>query len=614
MIRRTLVTTITLALAFGLRAQPVSRHQYLVVLSRSIQKSGLTALGATVDADLNDTLVVTIDDDHVELLRNCPGVRYLQRVITAGQRGEERQRNDESFRDSTLATMQHQAITDTVWGPGEYSYDAAGNVTSIGTGNTFWYDGSSRLVHAGVSGHTQDYAYDGFGNMTSMTTDAQPRSLTTTSSTNQLAANLYDVAGNVRTDDFGYQYVYDAFNMVQDKRQGLEIDIYDGSDERIGVLKSGQWTWTLRDESGKVLREYRTADSTPSAPALWLGDYVWRDGSLVAAQRVAEEGGARHFHLDHLGNPRLVTGVGGAQIAAHDFYPFGREITPMNQDTVAGMREDAFRFTGHERDWNSGTLSNNTDYLDYMHARYYNPNAGRFLSIDSGAAHLQEPQGWNRYTYTSNNPLKYSDPNGRAKLRFELTTSIPFKTVTVPSFSGLRTFHGDLGANTFRTRQTVVIETDQSTRTPGSSPIFGQKNEAGMTIEYNRKTGATIGTAVASSVGSASGEYANGSAIVRLTTDATNPMVTGAPAINNELTITTTKAGGVSVNGTLDGFPSVTLTMTNEHGQTFTVFQFDPRTVGNGPFSLFPWIGDQTVSARCTSADGGCEGSVEPKK
>jgi RHS repeat-associated protein len=416
---RSLIGILVLGMAVGASAETSRRSQYLVVLTRSIQKSGLTALGATIDADLDDTLVVTVDDDSVELLRNYPGVRYLQRVITPGQRDDRTPPGAElSAAAAFAAPSSHRATPlSSNWTSGTYLYDASGNVTSIGTANVYWYDKSSRLTHATVASHFQDFTYDGFGNMLSMTTDSQTRQLATSASTNRLNLNTYDVAGNVTIDDMGYHYVYDAFNMIQDKRQGAEIDIYDASDERLGALRGGKWTWTLRDESGKVLREYQSSDTTPSAAALWLGDYVWRDGSLAAAQRVAEEGGTRHFHLDHLGNPRLVTGANGAQIAQHDFYPFGREITPMNPDTTAGMREDAFRFTGHERDWSSGTLSDNTDYLDYMHARYYNPNAGRFLSIDPNMDNdtAYEPQKWNRYSYVTNNPLRYMDPTGETR-------------------------------------------------------------------------------------------------------------------------------------------------------------------------------------------------------
>src|SRR5207248_4994654 len=151
------------------------------------------------------------------------------------------------------------------------------SITGGSAGDTsYWYDQSSRLVHATIPapGHTQDFVYDGFGNMTSMTTDSESHALATTTATNRLSANVYDVVGNVTTDELAYQYVYDAFNMITDKRGGTEIDVYETSDERLGALRAGKRTWTLRAARDKVLREYQSADASVGAAALWLGDYI----------------------------------------------------------------------------------------------------------------------------------------------------------------------------------------------------------------------------------------------------------------------------------------------------------------------------------------------------
>ncbi|HVP43830.1 MAG TPA: RHS repeat-associated core domain-containing protein, partial [Terriglobales bacterium] len=65
-----------------------------------------------------------------------------------------------------------------------------------------------------------------------------------------------------------------------------------------------------------------------------------------------------------------------------------------------------YKFTGKERDVETG--------LDYFGARYYASTLGRFMQTDPKArsAHPLNPQSWNRYAYTLNNPLKYFDPDG----------------------------------------------------------------------------------------------------------------------------------------------------------------------------------------------------------
>jgi RHS repeat-associated protein len=62
--------------------------------------------------------------------------------------------------------------------------------------------------------------------------------------------------------------------------------------------------------------------------------------------------------------------------------------------------------TAKERD----TESN----LDYFGARYFSGAQGRFTSHDPllNSGHPANPQTWNRYTYTLNNPLRYTDPTG----------------------------------------------------------------------------------------------------------------------------------------------------------------------------------------------------------
>jgi RHS repeat-associated protein len=193
--------------------------------------------------------------------------------------------------------------------------------------------------------------------------------------------------------------------------------VYDASDERIGALNngSGSWKWTIRDTAGAVVREYESQNSA-SAPWVWVEDFVYDDRGAVGAERPFAEGGRLHFHRDHLGSVRLVTNHSGQAISRHDYAPFGAEITSLNQQADRGYtRQNTKAFTGHERDFNSGTAIQNTDYLDYMHARYYSASWGRFLSVDPVLDIKQatkSPQGWNRYAYVFNNPLRYTDPTG----------------------------------------------------------------------------------------------------------------------------------------------------------------------------------------------------------
>jgi RHS repeat-associated protein len=126
-----------------------------------------------------------------------------------------------------------------------------------------------------------------------------------------------------------------------------------------------------------------------------------------------EMGGRRHFHLDHLGSPRLITADNGQMVSYHDYYPFGDEHSPVSQEVSGGFdREEPMKFTGHERDYAGGEDGH---AIDDMHARYYSPTMGRFLSVDLVIGKTQQPQSWNRYAYVMNNPINRVDPTGLAE-------------------------------------------------------------------------------------------------------------------------------------------------------------------------------------------------------
>jgi RHS repeat-associated protein len=102
-----------------------------------------------------------------------------------------------------------------------------------------------------------------------------------------------------------------------------------------------------------------------------------------------------------------------------DYVPFGEEI-PRGMGGRSGCYGSLaspqypappdlqnVKFTGKERDNETG--------LDYFGARYFSGAQGRFTSPDPtlmSSQRISDPQQWNLYSYTRNNPLKYIDPDG----------------------------------------------------------------------------------------------------------------------------------------------------------------------------------------------------------
>lgn len=309
-----------------------------------------------------------------------------------------------------------------VWDSGAYSYDGAGNVKAIG-GSSFRYDAFGRLAFAslatGISGLggnvTQQYTYDSFGNLTQLAGSSPTFSLSVPADpvTNRLAGGVYDDAGNLRQWS-NHTYEVDAFNQIWRVRLGNAqewIHIYTADDERLfsylleGTSAGGTTTrYTLRDLDGKVLRQI-TYDRV-AGTFTFDSDYIYRGDRLLAAQT---PGLRYHYHPDHLGTPRQITGSGGIFVSYHQYLPYGQELTDPNQDA------ERMKFTGHERDFH---VPGSGDELDYMHARYYNPLLGRFLRVDPLAASGEalRPQSWNRFGYAGRNPMNLVDPDGRQEL------------------------------------------------------------------------------------------------------------------------------------------------------------------------------------------------------
>lgn len=84
------------------------------------------------------------------------------------------------------------------------------------------------------------------------------------------------------------------------------------------------------------------------------------------------------------------------------YEPYGR--------TASGVTP-TIGFTGHVNDADTG--------LVYMQQRYYDPVAGRFLSVDPVTTDANSGSSFNRFAYANNSPYKYLDRDGRGAITIE---------------------------------------------------------------------------------------------------------------------------------------------------------------------------------------------------
>jgi RHS repeat-associated protein len=215
----------------------------------------------------------------------------------------------------------------------------------------------------------------------------------------------YDPAGN-QTSIGSYtspsvassNFTFDAENRMTRANiggTGWMYYAYDGNGRRMMKVVGSTTTQFVYDAAGNLAAEYSTGTSAAT--------------------------GTQYLITDALGSTRMVLDASGAAMQRIDYLPFGEEIPAgyggRGSEYSAGSYPTSSqlvdqKFTGKERDAETG--------LDYFGARYFSGAQGRFASPDEVFAdqHPGDPQSWNLYAYSRNNPLRYADPNGHSVKSF----------------------------------------------------------------------------------------------------------------------------------------------------------------------------------------------------
>ena len=185
-----------------------------------------------------------------------------------------------------------------------------------------------------------------------------------------------------------YQYDDQGFRVRKTSKQFVADAVGPGGTTRIYELE-------YPCKYFGVEKQKDTAGNTIANTAYAVNN-IFLDGVRIAA--VVPTGHARYFHTDQVDSVHIVTNDSGGAVNRTEYLPFGETWF------TEGEKAYAPKFNSQELDRESG--------LYFMNARHQDPQLGRFETADTVIDGEYSTQGWNRYSYVHNNPVKYKDPTG----------------------------------------------------------------------------------------------------------------------------------------------------------------------------------------------------------
>jgi RHS repeat-associated protein len=271
--------------------------------------------------------------------------------------------------------------------------------------------------------YSETYGYDAVGNLTTLRHQAGgsgfTRTLTPRGDSNRLDTLLvggathqyhHDPSGNVIAEDTSRAFEWDHSNRMRAFREGpaeaaptvFAQYLYDSSGHRVKkiVRKAGAVvsTTVYVDTVFETHRNTRPSGAEEN-DAIHVAEADRRVAIIRVGPPLSDDPFATlvdgvMVHLaDHLNSSTVVTDGSGAFLSREEYTPFG-------ETSFGGFAKKRHRFTGKERDEESGLMCFGIRYLAPWLARWTSPDP-------SGAV-----DGLNLYQYVGGNPMALIDPTG----------------------------------------------------------------------------------------------------------------------------------------------------------------------------------------------------------
>lgn len=292
-----------------------------------------------------------------------------------------------------------------------FTYDSLGNLLSREDNlrnltENFNYDTLNRLT-AVAGPQAKSYTYNDLGNILDKSDvgsfiygGSKPHAVTSAGG----VTYTYDANGNMISDSSGRSITFDFFNRpIQVAKTGATASfIYDSADMLVKQTLVNASTTTTTLYIGELYEKVTTGSMTEH------NHYILAEGEKVAifTKRSDSTSNTYYMHKDHLGSTDVITDQAGGITDNLSYDPFGMRRNASTWLDQAGLtcQVTDYGYTGH--------LHLDDFGLIHMKSRIYDPKLGKFLSPDPVIQNVADMQMINRYSYCTNNPLKYIDPTG----------------------------------------------------------------------------------------------------------------------------------------------------------------------------------------------------------
>jgi len=321
----------------------------------------------------------------------------------------------------------------------------------------YTYDDLYRLTgetRTGTHAYTISYTYDNVGNRLTQNKDGQITTyvynnrdqLTTETTGTESTSHEYDASGRLihKTNNSGtttYSWLDNERMASVTSPTGTVTYEYNADGLKIKTDDGSNPKWYLYDMHlpyGQVIAEYSN------------------DGSLIAGyvygqERISQKRGTVvHFYIaDGQGSIRQLTDVSGTVTDEYWYTAFGETLAR------TGTTINEFQYVGEQWDPNAGFY--------YLRARWYDPENGRFVSVDPWEGDPQAPVSLHRYLYGNDSPAQFIDPSGNMTLT-QVMAMIAILYVAIPVTVSYIGFVEDckdniVGFNASHGIQKLVVET-----------------------------------------------------------------------------------------------------------------------------------------------------------